>query len=165
MHTIDDLMRLLGYNENQVRVRLREFRSYLDIRNGKNNKLLVSDSGFKILERVKDLEQRGFTLDSIKAILNAELNLGENGRPTEETTSIQTDTNLIQSIYKERVDDLKLTISMLQAQFAEKDSQIQQLHTIIKELEGRLPALPPGKPEADKRVSRWARLKQLIRGV
>jgi len=175
MHNIEDLMRILGLNENQVRVRLREFRSYIDrhITHGKNNKILVSDSGLKILERVKNLEEeQGLTLDAIKSRLNEELGIQENIDKNGNSYQVQTHTIQSDSLYKERLEDLKLMIETLinqmrqkDEQLKEKDRQIAQLYELIK---NRLPPLPPSQEEAQQKLlfkaSRWQRFKQFIKG-
>lgn len=160
MHTIEDLMRILGFNENQVRVRLREFKSYLEIRNGKNNKLLITSSGLKVLERIKELETGGFTLDSIKAVLDKELPSGKDPLANGESSHVQTDASEIQSVYKERIQDLKVQIEYLQSQLKEKDGQIAELYGIVKD---RLPALTGDVERPHPGI--WGRFRRLVRGA
>lgn len=162
MYDIEDLMRILGLSENQLRVRLREFRSYLDISRGKNNKLLISPAGVSILQRVKELEEQGLTLDEIKTRLNEELNPEQNAQPIKENSQIQSGSNASETIYKEHIADLRETLALLRKQLEEKDRLIQELYEIIKE---RLPALPPAKEGGSaRRPSRWLRFKQFLRG-
>lgn len=162
MHDIEALMRIIGLSENQIRVRLREFRPYLDIRHGKNNKLLVTDSGLKILERVKELEQQGLTLDDIKTRLDEELNLDGNRQEDSTSGQVQPDTTQNEPIYNQYITDLRSNISLLQKQLEEKDRMIRELYGIIKD---RLPALPaPAGDNHGRKARRWYRFKQFLKG-
>ena len=162
MYDIEDLMRIVGWSENQLRVRLREFRSYLEIGRGKNNKLLISDSGVRILQRVKELEEQGLTLDAIKTRLNEELSLDENSHSFKAEDQIQTDSNGDQTAYKEHIADLRESLVILQKQLEEKDRLILELYGIIKDQLLALP--PPAETARGKRPSRWFRLKQFLKG-
>ena len=96
MYEIQDLMRILGWTEHQVRVRLDEFRSILteSLRRGDHNRLLLDGNGLAILQRIKELETRGYTLKQIKTQIETELRNSEFvSNPSEVLGPIQTDRN------------------------------------------------------------------------
>jgi predicted RNase H-like nuclease (RuvC/YqgF family) len=152
MHSIEDLVRYLGLSEYQIRARLREIDSVLDdhIYRGKKNRILIDDTGLKILERLRQLENEGLSVaDSVQKIKeemeelspitvqNATLDF-----PKEPQTIPQTELILV---YKQMIDTLNQRIESLERQLQKKDEQIDRLQDLLHN------RLPPTKEEAARK--------------
>lgn len=125
MHSINELMGILGYTSDQIRLRLEKLKPILKetIRRGKNNKILVTDNGLKILRRAKQLEESNIPLEEIPEKLKKEMN--QMGRKTSEDLT-QTDQNLLEEKNK-RIDDLKSRIKELKEDKEYWRDQAQEL--------------------------------------
>jgi predicted RNase H-like nuclease (RuvC/YqgF family) len=166
MYGIDQLQRILGLSENQVRVRLDEFRSIIDpfIIRGARNKVFIDHNGLEVLKRAIEHEKSGKTLAEIKVLLKQELARGDGEEQLLNRTAIEVPSKLIEA-YEERIEDLKRYIQTLEDQIREKDRQIERFQETIK-------SLPPSREEVEAklrqagagRVSRWTRFKQLLKG-
>jgi len=165
MHDIENLSAILGLTPSQVRRRLADLDDLLrdHIKQGKRNKIIVDDAGLEILRRVTEYEKQGLSLSECKAIIKEELDSGQisllRTEDLEGDKVEQTSMKLLE-ILREQLQEKDRQIKVLQ-------EQINRLHEIIQE---RLPPLPPSpasveaRAEGEKRVGRWKRLKQLIRG-
>jgi len=181
MYGIEQLQRILGLSENQVRVRLDEFRSILDpfIIRGARNKILLDHNGLEVLKRAIEHEKNGKTLTEIKVLLKQELNRGDGEGATELLSPIQTGVEVPSKLietYEERIRDLKQYIKTLEEQLREKDKQIEKFQETIKSLPPPAPTVVATEAQGQRqeqgksyqttkpRVSRWMRFKQLLRG-
>ena len=132
MYSIKDLANNLGYSEDQVRNRLDQLRTTLDehIQRGRRNKILLTNTGFQILERAKQLEDQGIALQELPKILEEEL-----PDKSEDKPQYNSKTNLAQGqdqsqLIKEkerRIEDLQSRVRYLETKLDERDRQIQQL--------------------------------------
>lgn len=166
MYGIEQLQQILGLSENQVRVRLDEFRSIIDpfIIRGARNKILVDHNGLEVLKRAAEHEKNGRTLAEIKGLLKQELRGRDGNGQLPIRTEEELPSKLIET-YEERIRDLKRYIKTLEDQIGEKDRQIERFQETIK-------SLPPTKEEIKEKlrqgdrlqVSRWTRFKQLLKG-
>lgn len=112
MHSINDLQDILGYTSDQLRLRLEKLNPILTetIRRGKNNKILVTDSGLEILRRAKQLEESNTPLNEIAEKLEKEMD--QNKKNTSDDLA-QTDRSLIEEKNRriedlmDRIDELK----------------------------------------------------------
>lgn len=163
MHDIQDLMKILGYDKpHKVRERLDALKPVLgsSLKRGSKNKLLVDNNGLMILRRAKELEESGHTLKDVATILEEELN-GSGQDPTANEPETASNTALD---------------SHIELLLREKDRRIAQLESEVAFLRGRLLSLdeivqhrlPPAAEEIreklKRKVSRWERFKQLLRG-
>lgn len=163
MHDIENLSAILGLTPSQVRRRLADLHDLLQdhIKQGKRNKIIVDDAGLEILRRIAEYEKQGLSLSECKAIVKEELK-GDQKSPivSEDSASekVEQSTAKLVEIFQEQLREKDRQIKVLQ-------EQISRLHEIIQE---RLPPLPPSPAEVrakgEAKVSRWKRLKQLIRG-
>lgn len=156
MHSIEDLVRYLGLSEYQIRARLREIGAVLEdhIYRGKKNRILIDDTGLKILERLRQLENEGLSVaDSVQKIKEemaelASINVqnATSATPKEPQTVPQTtsQTELI-AVYKQMIDTLNQRIESLERQLQKKDEQIDRLQDLLQN------RLPPTKEEAGRR--------------
>lgn len=180
MHDIQDVMRILGWSEHQVRVRLDEFRSILAeaLRRGDHNRILVDSNGLAILQRVKELEAQGHTLKEIKTILEAELGRGEiESSSSASSLGIEADRNSPKRVESnvaptDRAEGLSLLLEELRRQVeawqkeaqawreqAEaKDKQIAELLTQLRDLQQK--ALPPARSPRTGWARFWRRLRR-----
>jgi len=166
MYDIEQLKQILGLSENQVRVRLDEFRAIIDpfIIRGARNKILVDHNGLEVLKRAIEHEKSGKTLAEIKVLLKQELSGRDGNGQWAIGTAEEVPSKLIET-YEERIRDLKQYIKTLEEQIREKDRQIERFQETIK-------SLPPTKEEIQEKfrqgdsqqVSRWMRFKQLLKG-
>ncbi|MBS3764914.1 hypothetical protein KGY71_00175 [Candidatus Bipolaricaulota bacterium] len=134
MYSIKDLANNLGYSEDQVRNRLDQLRITLDehIQRGKRNKVLLTNTGYQILERAKQLEDQGVALKELPKVLDEELPDKTDSNPQQENN-----TNLVQGqdqsqLIREkerRIEDLQSRVRYLETKLDERDQQIQQLLT------------------------------------
>lgn len=142
-HTIKDLERILGYTEDQVRVRLDRFAEALEghVRKGRFNRIEVTDSGLVILERAKTLEDLHGDLRTVRSLL------GRDGRNEAETEGSITDGNSAKHVL---VDQAKL-VETLERENEHLREEIAFLRARIEEL---MPlALPrPRRPAAGGRL-------------
>jgi len=139
MHDIEDLTRILGWKDHELRARLRQLDSILGshIRHGPRNKILVTDDGLVILQRAKELESEGHSLKEVYKLLEEELsNVDSKGH----ITLTQLEQRLLEEKDK-RIEELKAQIMDLRKQLEIKDLQISQLQDLLHR---QLP--PPGLP-------------------
>ncbi|MFB6272569.1 MAG: hypothetical protein ABEL51_06715 [Salinibacter sp.] len=167
MHDIDQLMDLLGLNRNQVRVRLDHFRGLFEdsIHTGQRNKTLVGDNGIFILQRARELEKTGMTLDQIKTELERELNGDEDESNRTNGTGHAAPSELIET-YDKLIASKDAEIKFLRQQVEQKDKQIHHFQEIV---ENRLPAGQGERPHAGSiqsgsKVGRLQRFRQFLCG-
>lgn len=132
MHSIKDLANNLGYTEDQVRNRLDQLRRTLEehVQRGQRNKILLTSTGFQILERAKELEKQGVALKELPKVLDEELPNKFDKKPEHNGK-----TNLVQGqdqsqLIREkerRIEDLQSRVRYLETKLDERDQQIQQL--------------------------------------
>jgi len=138
---------MLGLSERQIHIRLTKLAPLLSghIHTGKNNRKLIDDQGFAILQRVIELEKEGIAVDLAVEQVKEELNNGDQ-------ISISTDVN--RGITAELLEELRRTISrleedkrFLQTQLEAKEREIERLHEIIaNRLPGRVECSSEGAP-------------------
>ncbi len=125
-HTIKDLEKILGYTEDQVRVRLDRFAEALEgrVRKGRFNRIEVDDSGLVILERAKTLEGLHGDLRTVRTLL------GKDGRNETETQGDIAEGNGAKRV---SVDSTKL-IETLERENAHLREEVSFLRERIEEL-------------------------------
>ena len=132
MYSIKDLANNLGYSEDQVRNRLDQLRTTLDehIQRGKRNKILLTNTGYQILERANQLEDQGVALKELPKVLDEELP-DKSGSNSEQDSNTNLDQGQDQSqLIREkerRIEDLQSRVRYLETKLDERDRQIQQL--------------------------------------
>ena len=77
-YTIKELTKVLGYTEDQIRVRLGRFAESLQghIRKGRFNRIEVDDNGLVILRRAQQLEAQYGDLRTVRNLLQSEIQSG-----------------------------------------------------------------------------------------
>lgn len=158
MHDIHNLMDILGYDQaHKVRERLDAFKAVLgeSLKRGLKNKVLVDNNGLAILRRAKELEERGHTLKDVTVLLAEELkNPMQNNLNHAPETDLTSVTTLLLLEKDKRLKQMEEEILFLRGQVTGLEEILQQ----------RLVALPPpkGDLEAERKLSRWKLLKQLV---
>ena len=130
MYSINDLEDTLNWSYDQVRDRIVKLRDRMEgvTERGKNNKIFITEKGLSLLQKVKDLESQGKSVQSsIKTIAK---DLEDNDRKDnieipkyDITSSNQEEVELL----KEQIRELKEDKRYLRNQLDKKDNQIQQL--------------------------------------
>lgn len=130
---------MLGLSERQIHIRLAKLATLLDghIHTGKNNRKLIDDQGFAILNRVVELEKDGIAVDLAVEQVEEELDNGD---------EISHSSDVKQGVTMELLGELRRTIGrlerdkeFLQAQLEAKEKEIERLHDIIaNRLPGRV---------------------------
>jgi len=149
MHSIEDLARYLGMSEYQIRTRLREIDAVLDdhIYRGKKNRILIDDTGLKILERLRQLENEDLSVaDAVQKIKEEMEKLSPTAEQKTKADPLREpqatlQTELIRA-YKQMIDTLNQRIESLERQLQKKDEQIDRLQDLLHN------RLPPTKEEA-----------------
>ncbi len=157
MWTIKDLIERFGLTEKQVRSRLTALDPLLDghCKTGKQNAILLDDDGFKIFERLTQIEQQGITTKDAVEQIAAEL-----GKPQENRGNHRgqagADTGqaeggrwaeLAIATLQERVNSLERDKAYLQR-------QVEQLWEQLRDKDTQLRALMP--PASTPRRQWWA---------
>jgi predicted RNase H-like nuclease (RuvC/YqgF family) len=122
---------MLGLSERQIHIRLAKLDDLLDghIHTGKNNRKLIDDQGFAILNRVVELEKDGIAVDlaveQVRGELKGSDDISKKGYVNRGATV-------------ELLEELRATISrlekdkeFLQNQLEAKEKEIERLHDII----------------------------------
>lgn len=138
MHSIKQLMEILGLTENQIRDRIRalgpEFERYT--RHGAHNRLLINNNGLELLKRLTDLEQSGLTVTDAAQQINHEIGV--------ETTHKLTESEAESGVATRYIDHLEQELER-------RDKEIERLHEEIARLHDMLNRQLPGK------ISPWWR--------
>jgi|SRR6056297_1050713 len=132
MYSIKDLADNLGYSKDQVRNRLDQLRTTLNehIQRGTRNKILLTNTGFQILERAKQLEEQGVSLTELPKVIDEELPNKEDGNVQGNSrTNLDRGQNQGELIREKdrRIEDLQSRVRYLETKLDERDQQIQQL--------------------------------------
>ncbi len=140
MYSIKDLANNLGYSEDQVRNRLDQLRTTLDehIQRGKRNKILLTNTGYQLLERAKELEDQGVALKELSKVLDEELpNKSDEKVDQNSKTNLDQGQDQSQLIREKerRIEDLQSRVRYLETKLDERDRQIQQLLPAAQEEE------------------------------
>lgn len=120
------------------------------IQRGDKNKIFVDNNGLEVFKRIKALEDSGKIMDDALNIVKQEIS----HQPEMTTTRHNNDSGKL-------VETLENQIEFLISQMNIKDREISRLQEVI---ETRLPALPAGQNGQQPSTSRWAKLKQFIKG-
>lgn len=138
MHSIKDLENHFGLNYHQVYDRLRLLRNHFrgEVKGGQNNKYWLTDSGFKILDRMLELEKDGHGPKSALNQIKEELEKPDIKPQDTNPKSAKVDVKYIQSL----------------------ENQVIFLQAEIERLHGKLDRLLPGS--TDKGIIRrvWHRI-------
>jgi DNA-binding transcriptional MerR regulator len=131
MWTIKDLAKRFGLSERQVRLRLTALDDLLRQRmfTGEFGRTLVDDDGFKIFERLRQLEAKGLATSAAVEQLRQELSRdggGGKGDRASETVNRGQDSELI-AILKAEVEELRRDKAYLQEQLARALQQLEDL--------------------------------------
>ena len=130
MYSINDLEDTLNWSYDQVRDRIVKLRDRIEgvTERGKNNKIFITEKGLSLLQKVKDLESQGKSVQSsIKTIAK---DLKDDNRkdnieiPKYDITSSNPEEV---ELLKEQIRELKEDKRYLRNQLDKKDNQIQQL--------------------------------------
>lgn len=125
LHSIKGLSKILGYTPNQVRLRLNRFNLLLSqyTKRGENNEILLENSGLKILEKAKQLEDQELSLTQVSNHLREELETPEGDG---DKVLSQTHLNRIQA---ERKKELKERIEKLEREKKYFRNKVDELET------------------------------------
>jgi len=142
-YTIRDLATILGYSQDQVRVRLERFAQALEghIRKGRYNRIEVDNTGLAILQRAKALEELHGDLRTVQTLLRKELGNGDGTQPP----------NHDGNGAKQPLDACAKLIQTLEREVADLREENQWLRRMLEELQRR--SLPPSK----RRLWTWWR--------
>jgi len=135
VYTIRDLANILGYSQDQVRVRLERFSQALEghIRKGRYNRIEVDNAGLAILQRAKALEERHGDLRTVQTLLRKELGNGDGTQPPNH------DGNGV----KQPLDAWVKLVQTLEREVADLREENRWLRGMLEELQRR--SLPPPK--------------------
>ena len=134
-YTIKDLATILGYSQDQVRVRLDRFHQALEghIRKGRYNRIEVDNTGLAILQRAKQLEELHGDLRTVRTLLGKELPNGDGTHPPNH------DGNGV----KQPSDAWAKLVQTLEREVADLREENRWLRGMLEELQRR--SLPPPK--------------------
>lgn len=123
MHSIKDLENHFGLNYHQVYDRLRLLRSHFGdrVKGGQNSKYWLTDSGFKIFDRMLELEKNGHGPKSAVSQIKEELAKPDTTSQSPEPKSAKVDEKYVQSL----------------------ENQVSFLQTEVERLHGKLDRLLP----------------------
>lgn len=152
MYTVKDLAQRFALHPKRVRERLAALGPVIEphIIEGKQNAKLLTDAGMAIFDRLRQLEQEGYTVQAAVQKLKEELS--DQRKTTghrESNGSPDAKDELIKAL-KDQVEDLR----------AERD----RLLAIIENQTEQIRALMPGVEEREPRLSRWEALKIALLG-
>lgn len=152
MYTVKDLAQRFALHPKRVRERLAALGPLIEphMMEGKQNAKLLTDAGMALFDRLRQLEQEGYTVQAAVRKLQEELSeagktAGHRASPQGASGGPAPQDELLE-VLKAQVEDLK----------AERD----RLLSIIENQAEQLRALMP----APRRRSRWQALKALVLG-
>ena len=156
MYTVKDLAQRFALHPKRVRERLAALGPVIEphIIEGKQNAKLLTDAGMAIFDRLRQLEQEGYTVQAAVQKLKEELS--DQGKTTGHQASNQ-ESNGSPDAKDELIKALKAQVEDLRA---ERD----RLLAIIENQTEQIRALMPGVEDHRSRLSRWSALKALIFG-
>jgi len=133
MHDIEHIARILGLTQNQVRVRLNEFKGLLQphIKRGENNKILIDNDGLAILKRAKELEDLGNTLQAVANMLKLEMKRSNEDSQEKGVIAVSTYRDELIETLKNLVEELKRDKEILLEQLKDKEREIERLHDLL----------------------------------
>ncbi len=157
MYTVKDLARRFGLHPKRVRERLAALGPVIEphMIEGKQNAKLLTDAGLALFDRLRQLEQEGYTVQAAVQKLREELS--DRGKtaghqPSNEGVNDSPDAKdeLIKAL-KAQVEDLR----------AERDRLLAIIENQTEQLRALMPA---GKDQRSGKMNRWQALKVLILG-
>lgn len=154
MFTVNDLAKRFGLHPKSVRERLNGLSPLVEphMERGRNNAILLTDSGLSIFDRLIQLEQDGHTMaTAVQQMLNERSYQEETrGQPADIPGAASRHTDLLIDELRSRIKSLEEDKSYLQDQLNHAQSQIQ--------------AMLPAESEGRRRHSRWKYLKAVFTG-
>jgi hypothetical protein len=166
MLTLEAVKDRLGLDSvRQVRHRIDTARQLLApyLKHGKNNQLLVDSNAIVILDRLRQLESRGQTLEQAVQEIQTETQGNGNGKPSSTTGELEVNhegkiAGVENVRLKEQVSDLRGMVTFLQDQLNKRDEQILALMPAKGEAR-------PGRPgPGERKLSRWQALRFVLLG-
>jgi uncharacterized protein (DUF885 family) len=157
MWTIKDITEHFGLTEKQVRTRLAVLDPILDghCRTGKQNAILLDDDGFKLFERLIQIEQQGITTkDAVKQMaieLGRHDGVERNHQGQALVDNGQTDGGRWAQL---AIETLQERINSLEKDKAYLQRQVEQLLEQLRDKDTQLRALMP--PPSAQRRQWWA---------
>jgi len=159
-YTANDLKGSLGYPGKRVYARIDAVSAQFPgvVETGKNNKKFVSDRGFAILRRLKELEDDGHSIETAMNKIVAELK--EHEQNNEKPTLTQTETTGKQN----DLIPAKELITVLKEQLRAKDSELERVMGLLEQSQGQIRAMLPTSSATRQRLGRWAALRAVLTG-
>ncbi len=124
MYTIKDISEIIGWSSRQIYDRMNQIDDFMTgfTERGKKNKILVNDTGFKILRRLNDLENDDFAIKEAAKKVGKEMESSFTEGCSQNDPNDKSD-ELLES-YKKQIADLK-------RQIQEKDKLINWFQELI----------------------------------
>jgi len=156
MYTVKDLAQRFALHPKRVRERLAALGPLVEphIIEGKQNAKLLTDAGMAIFDRLRQLEQEGYTVQAAVQKLKEELS---DQRKTMGHPASNQDANGSPDARDELIKALKAQVEDLRA---ERD----RLLAIIENQTEQIRALMPGVEQQKPRLSRWEAIKYILLG-
>lgn len=161
MFTVQDLSKRFGLHPKSVRERLNELGTLVEpyTERGRNNAIILSDSGLMIFDRLVQLEQDGHTMATAVQKMQKE----SSDQPE---TSLQPEGNLAPSDKSTEllIQELRTRITSLEE---DKDFLKDQLEVAQGQIQAMLPAVSESRNHDEKlkqKMSRLQHLKSVITG-
>jgi predicted RNase H-like nuclease (RuvC/YqgF family) len=132
MRDIKELSELLGWSKRQVGLRITDLNGLINkhIQTGKHGKTLVDDTGFQLLRRLKELEDKGMAVKEAVEQMKAELQNEQENKKSDDV-NLDVSSDLVNALY-ERIESLE-------SQLKAKDKEIERLHDLLsRQLPGKV---------------------------
>lgn len=128
MHSLKDLENTLGQSYEQIRRRVNELDDRFEgiVEKGKRNKTLVTDNGLTLLRRLKELEDKGYSVESGLREIEEEVSNGDGTRNSADAKE--------ENGSDQAVEILAQEIEFLREQLREKDRQLEKRDEHIQHL-------------------------------
>lgn len=136
MHSIRDLEETLNWSYDQIRDRIVKLEDRIGgvLERGKNNKIFITEKGFSLLRKLKELEENGKSVQNSVKVITEDLDNNQSKVSKGVTKFDKTDTNQAQiKLLREQIKELKKDKRYLKERLDKKDQQVQQLLPAAKE--------------------------------
>lgn len=163
MLSIQDLSQRFGISEKSVRRRLDSLKPVLDqhLTTGRQNAILLKDSGIAIFDRVMQLEQQ----DKLSPSAALEKVISEVGKGFSEVS--KDEQGVVQSIGQAVPAPNEELVEVLKQQVSDLRNERDRLLGIIENQNEQMQAMLPGsteEPPPSEKRSRWSHLKAVVTG-
>lgn len=155
----------VGLSEHQARRVLRGLTPLLQphIKRGKDNRILVDDSGVAIVERAIELWQGGKPLNRLCAALTEELTTPTSAPADDISNEVSNPEQPALNVHQTGFDPTAELVNVLKFQVERQANEFDTLRNRLADLEDRLPALP-ATTDSRQRIGRLQALRIAVLG-